>query len=113
VAQYSAHGDDLTFVVECVCEDVMENECRCSDGGISIGEMQFRAGVELFLGETRQVGDCLPHYLVLQFSGVGNGRTAGGVPAPEGSRPERMNPERLAVENMNYLGTEVREAEAR
>ena len=87
MAQYAAHGDDLTFVVECVCEDVMENECRCSDGGVSIGEMQFRAGVELFLGETRQVRDCLLHYLMLQFSASEmEGQLAGSRPLKEADR---------------------------
>ena len=45
VAQQAAHGDDLTFVVESVCEQVMENERWCPDGDLSIGEMQFRIGV--------------------------------------------------------------------
>jgi hypothetical protein len=50
---------------------------------------------------------------MLQFFGIGNGRQVGRVPVCERVRLERVNPEQLAVEDMNNLGAEVGEAKPR
>ncbi len=51
MAQGSAHGDDLAFVMEGVGEDVVEDERRGADGGVSVGEMHLRVAVEVLLAE--------------------------------------------------------------
>ena len=39
----------LTFVVEGMGQNVMEDESRSAEGFVSIGEMKFRIAVELFI----------------------------------------------------------------
>lgn len=51
MAEGAAHGDDLTFVMEGVGEDVVEDERRGADGGVSVGEMHLRVAVEVLLAE--------------------------------------------------------------
>src|ERR1700677_2530047 len=60
-----------------------------------------------------QVGESLLHDLTLQFSGIGDGRQVGGFPVREGARLECVNPEQLAVEDMNNLLAEIGEAKTR
>ena len=49
MAQFSAHRNDLAFVMEGMGENVMQNESRRADGFVSIGEMKFRIRVELLI----------------------------------------------------------------
>jgi hypothetical protein len=51
IAEGAAHCNDLTFVVESVGEDVVEDERWGADGGVSVGKMQLRTGVEMLLAE--------------------------------------------------------------
>ena len=51
MAEGAAHGDDLTFVMEGMGEDVVEDERRSADGGVSVGKMHLRVAVEVFLAE--------------------------------------------------------------
>ena len=51
IAEGAAHGDDLAFVMEGVGEDVVEDERRGADGGVSVGKMQLRVAVEVLLAE--------------------------------------------------------------
>lgn len=45
--QGAAHRDDLSFVMEGMGKDVMDNERRSTNPGISIVEVQFRVSIEL------------------------------------------------------------------
>lgn len=51
MAEEAAHGDDLTFVMEGVGEDVVEDEGWSTDGDVSVGEVQGCGCVELQVGE--------------------------------------------------------------
>jgi len=113
MAQGTAHGDDLTFVMEGVGKDVMEDERRGTNGSVSIGEMQFRIYVELLVGQAWQIGEGVRADPTLQDSGIGDVRPVGGDLILEADGLESVDPECFAVEDMNYLSTERREAEAR
>ena len=49
MAQGTAHGDDLAFVMESVGKDVMKDESRCANGFVPIGEKQFCICIELLV----------------------------------------------------------------
>ena len=51
MAEGAAHRDNLPLVMEGVGEDVVKDERRSADGGVSIGKMQGRVTVELMIGE--------------------------------------------------------------
>jgi hypothetical protein len=55
VTQCSAHGNDLAFVMEGMRQDMMKHERRSADGNVPIGEMKLRIGIELLIGQGRQI----------------------------------------------------------
>jgi hypothetical protein len=89
--------------MEGVGQDVMKDEHRRADRGVSIREMQFYPGIQVLLAEVRQIIQCLPSDLALQDSCVGDGWPAGGVLVLEGKRLQRVDPKSFAVEDMNHL----------
>jgi len=112
VTQRTAHGNDLAFVMKGMRQDMMKDERRSADGDVPIGEMKFRIGIELLIGQVRQISmGQLTHFL-LQESYIGDERAffRGPVGVPEAL--ERVNPKPLTVENMNRLFTQRGEAEA-
>jgi hypothetical protein len=55
VTQRTAHGNDLAFVMEGMRQDMMKNKRRGADGDVPIGEMKLCIGIELLIGQGRQV----------------------------------------------------------
>ena len=53
--QCTAHGNDLAFVMEGMRQDMMKHERRSADGDVPIGEMKLRIGIELLIGQGRQI----------------------------------------------------------
>ena len=55
MTQRTAHGNDLAFVMKRMRQDMMKDERRGTDGDIPIGEMKLRVGIELLIGQVRQI----------------------------------------------------------
>src|ERR1700733_15783160 len=55
VAQDTTHDDDLAFVMKSMRQDMMKDERRSADGDVSIGEMKLCVGIELLIGQGRQI----------------------------------------------------------
>lgn len=113
MAQLTAHRNDLAFVMEGMGQHVVEDQCRSAEGGVSIGEMQFRICIELLIGQARQVRLSLSVDLLLEESGIRDGRIFGRVAIGIPESLQRVNPKSFAVEDMNHLFLQRREAEAR
>jgi hypothetical protein len=112
VTQRTTHGNNLAFVMKGMRKDMMKDERRSADGNVPIGEMKLGIGIELLIGQVRQISmRRLPDFL-LQESQIDDGRAffRGSVSVPKS--PERVNPKPFAVENMNCLFTQRAEAEA-
>lgn len=72
MTQDAAHGCDLALVMECMRENMMQDERGCANGDLSIGKTKVRVGIELLI---RQAGQILPGScadLLLQESGISN-----------------------------------------
>jgi len=112
VTQRTAHGNDLAFVMKGMRQHMMKDERRSSDGDVPIGEMKLRIGIELLIGQIRQISVGRLADFFLQESYIGNSRAffrgPVGIPQPL----ERVNPKPFAVENMNSLFPQRTEAEA-
>ena len=112
VTQCTAHGNDLAFVMKGMRQHMMKDECRGADGDVPIGEMKLRIGIELLIGQGRQISVGRLADFLLQESCIGDGREfiegPVGVPQPL----ERVDPKPFAVENMNHLFPQRAEAEA-
>ena len=70
--QGAAHRDDLPFVMEGVGKDVMENERRSTDPGISIVEVQFCVSIELLFRQAGKIGERICADIALQPSRIGD-----------------------------------------
>jgi hypothetical protein len=112
MAQLAAHSDDLAFVMEGMGQNVVDYERRSADRSVSIGEMKFRISIEPLICQARQVRSSLPADFLLQESGIRDGRALGTVAIDILKPLERVNPKPLAVEDMNHLLPQRREAEA-
>jgi hypothetical protein len=55
VTQRTAHGNDLAFVMKRMRQDMMKDERRSADGDVPVGEMKLRIGIELLIGQVRQI----------------------------------------------------------
>jgi hypothetical protein len=55
VTQFSAHGNDLAFVMKGMRKDMMKDERRSAHGDVPIGEMKLRVGIQLLMGQGRQI----------------------------------------------------------
>ena len=93
-------------------EDVVEDERRRADGGVSVGKMHLRIAVEVLLAEARKVVQRSEADFALELAGFGDGRVAGRVFVFEGELLEGVDPECFAVEDVDDLGAKAGEAEA-
>ena len=98
--------------MEGVSEDVMEDERRGADGGVSVGKMHLRIAVEVLLAEARKVVQRSEADFALQGSSFRNGGEVGRIFVFEGELLEGVDPECFAVEDVDDLGAEAGEAEA-
>ena len=112
MTQRTAHGNDLAFVMKGMRQHMMKDERRSADGDVPIREMKLRIGIELLIGQGRQISVGRLADFVLQESYIGEDRAVlkgpVGVPQPL----ERVNPKSFAVENLNRLFPQRAEAEA-
>jgi Phosphohydrolase-associated domain len=74
VAQGTAHGNDLAFVMKGMRQDMMKDERRGADGDPAIGEMKLRIDIESLIGQGRQIGVGRLVDFLLQESYVNKGR---------------------------------------
>jgi len=111
-AQLAAHGNDLALVMERVSQNMVQDERRSADGAVSVGKVKFRIGIERLICQARQIRLGPSAGLLLQESGSSDigtfVRAAIDVPKPL----QRVNPESLAVEDVNHLFLQRGEPEA-
>ena len=55
MTQRTAHGNDLAFVMKGMRQHMMKNERRGADGNVPIRKMKLRIGIELLIGQGRQI----------------------------------------------------------
>jgi hypothetical protein len=74
VPQHTTHGNDLAFVMKGMRQDMMKDERRSADGDVPIGEMKLRIGIELLIGQIRQISMGRLADFFLQESYIGDNR---------------------------------------
>lgn len=74
VTQRTAHGNDLTFVMKGMRQDMMKHKRRSAEGDAPIGETKLRIGIELFIGQGRQISMGELADLLLQEPYIGEER---------------------------------------
>ena len=74
VTQCTAHGNDLAFVMKGMRQHMMKDKRRSADGDVPIGEMQLRIGIELLIGQGRQISMGRLADFLLQESYIGDDR---------------------------------------
>jgi hypothetical protein len=111
MAQRTSHGNNLSFVMKRMGQDMMKDERRSADGDVPIREMKFRIRVELLIRHVRQICLGQPADFLLQESRIGDGRTFLSTPVDVREALERVNPKSFAVENVNHLFTQRVKAE--
>jgi hypothetical protein len=74
LAQRTTHGNDLALVMKGMGQDMMKNKRRRADGDVSIGETKFRIGIEMLIGQVRQIRVGSPNDVLLQESRISDGR---------------------------------------
>ena len=74
MTQRTAHGNDLAFVMKGMRQHMMKDERWSADGEIAIREMKLRIGIELLIGQARQISVGRLADFVLQESYIGEDR---------------------------------------
>ncbi len=113
VTQRTAHGSDLALVMKGVRQHVMKNERRGANGNVPIREMKLCIGIELWIGQGRQISVGRSSDLFLQKPRIGDSRAIFRGPVNIRQTLQRVNPKPFAIENMNRLLTQRAEAEPR
>ena len=103
MAERTTHRNHLAFVMECMGQDMVQNQRRCANRNISIREMKFSIGVNLVIRKGRQIRVCSCGDLLLQATRIGNGRKLIRRPVDVSRALERLDPEPFAIKNVNYL----------
>jgi len=111
VAECAAHRHDLAFVVEGVGKDVMQDERWSADGAVSVRKMKFGVGVQSLVSESAEVEMSSLTRLMLQANGISDSGTCDRVAIHEIEPLERADPEPFAVEDVDDLLLQGREAE--
>jgi len=103
MAEFTAHGHDLSFVVKRMRDHVMQYQRRGPDGAITIREMKLRIAVQLLIGKIRKVLQSPVTGLLLEANCVGDCRKIDRTAIDVTQSLKNADPETLAVENVNDL----------
>ena len=112
MAEDAADGDDLALVMKGMGQHVMQHQRRGAHGDVAIGKMKFGIGVELLIGQGREVGVRPLADLLLQDPGIGYGGAFFRIPIDVRLPLEGTDPESFAVEDVDHLFAQSAEAEA-
>ena len=110
--EHAAHRDNLTLVMECVGQHMMNHECWSANCKVSIGITKLRIAADLLTREASQICEGPFTGLALQQFGIGDGGTVGWIPVAITQSLKRADPESFAVEYVNHLLAQRRKPEA-
>ena len=71
MAQHTAHGNDLALVVKGMRQGMMKDERRRAHPDVPVGEMKLGIGIELLIGQGRQISVGRLADFLLQASYIG------------------------------------------
>jgi len=107
VTEQPAHGNDLALVMKGMRQDMVKDERRRADEDVPIGEMKLRIGIELLVGQGRQIGVGRPADFFLQKPHIGEHRAVLNGPVDIPQPLERVYPKPFAVAYVNRLVTQA------
>jgi hypothetical protein len=112
IAERTAHGYDLAFVVEGVRKDVVENEGGSANSVIAVWEVELHLRVQLFIVRGGEVGSGATADFLLKNGGVSNTGEVAGIAIDVSETLKGADPEAFAVEDMDDLLLDGVESEA-